>query len=515
MEARRKPLLLTVLDGWGLGEDGEYNALTRSGIKNFPRWLKEYPWRPLKASGEAVGLPEGQMGNSEVGHLTLGAGRVIFQELPRISRAIADGSFYRNEILVAACEACRGGTLHLMGLFSDGGVHSHIEHLKGLVRLAKMRGLSRVAVHAVFDGRDTPPTNGIQYVKEFQAFLKDEGVGELATLVGRYYTMDRDKRWERVEVAYRAYAEGQGERWEDPVVALESSYSRGTTDEFVRPVILPCPYGLVKDGDGIIFFNFRADRAREIARALTDDAFSEFERPARPRLATYTTMTRYQKEFPFPVAFETETPQNTFGEVISGKGLTQLRIAETEKYAHVTFFFNGGRETLFPGEDRVLVPSPKVATYDMKPSMSALEVTDALLSRLDSELYDFILLNFANPDMVGHTGSFAAACEAACTVDQCMGRIVEKALSLRGAVALTADHGNLEQMREADGVHIHTAHTTNPVPFVWISEETVEMATEGERGLASVAPTLLDWLGIPVPPEMTAPPLFLRHPRHP
>jgi len=514
VEARRKPLLLTVLDGWGLADDWEFNAVTRSGITNFPRWIRECPWRPLKASGEAVGLPEGQMGNSEVGHLTLGAGRVIFQELPRISRAIADGSFFTNQVLQAACDACKDHTLHLMGLFSDGGVHSHIEHLKALVALAKSRGLTRVAIHAIFDGRDTPPTNGVQYVRSFEAFLRGQGVGEIATLVGRYYSMDRDKRWERVEVAYKAYTEGVGERCDDAASALEASYARGVTDEFVKPVILPCPYGRVQDGDGVIFFNFRADRAREIAKAFNDETFQEFPRPRRPRLSTYTTMTRYQKEFPFPVAFETEVPQNTFGEVIAERNLTQLRIAETEKYAHVTFFFNGGRETLFPGEDRVLVASPKVATYDLKPSMSALEVTEALLDRLDQDLYDFVLLNFANPDMVGHTGIFPAACEAARVVDACMGRIVDKALTLGGAVALVADHGNLEQMREADGVHIHTAHTTNPVPFIWISEEAVELELGGEAGLASVAPTLLDWLGIPIPPQMEAPSLFKARPHH-
>ena len=515
MEARRKPLLLIILDGWGLGEDWAFNALTRSGLKNFPRWLKEYPNRPLRASGEAVGLPEGQMGNSEVGHLTLGAGRVLFQELPRISRAIADGSFFQNPALSAACDACREGTLHLMGLFSDGGVHSHIDHLKGLVRLARMRGLKRVAVHAIFDGRDTPPTAGVRYVQEFLPVLKEEGVGELATLVGRYYAMDRDKRWERTEVAYRAYTQGAGERAADPVSALEASYARGVTDEFVRPVLLPCEYGQVRDGDGILFYNFRADRARQIARAFNDDPFSEFPRPARPSLATYTCMTRYQKDFPFPVAFETEVPRNTFGEVVARHGLAQLRVAETEKYAHVTFFFNGGRETLFPGEDRLLIPSPKVPTYDLKPSMSALEVTDALLARLDAGLYDFVLLNMANPDMVGHTGSFAAACEAAFIVDQCAGRIVEKALSLGGAVALTADHGNLERMREPDGVHIHTAHTTNPVPFVWISKAQVELDLAGERGLSSVAPTLLQWLGLPIPAEMDAPSLFIPVPETP
>ena len=506
--SRRRPLLLTVLDGWGLRDDWAYNAVTRSGLTNYPRWLESFPWRPLDASGEAVGLPDGQMGNSEVGHLTLGAGRVIFQELPRISRAITDGSFFQNAVLRQTCAAARSGTLHLMGLFSDGGVHSHIEHLKALVRLAGQEGLERVAIHVVLDGRDTPPTAGAGYIEGFQGFLREVGVGALATVTGRYYAMDRDRRWDRVQRAYVAFTEGIGQPYRYALDGVRASYVKGVTDEFVEPIILPCPYGKVSDGDAIFFFNFRADRAREITRAFTEESFDGFQRAVRPRLATYATMTRYQKDFMCPVAFETEAPTHTMGEVVSNHGLTQLRAAETEKYAHVTFFFNGGREALFPGEDRLLVPSPKVATYDLQPQMSAPELTEAVLERLQSGAYDFILLNFANPDMVGHTGDFAAASEAARVVDRCLGRIVERVLSMRGAVAVTADHGNLECMREENGVDPHTAHTTNRVPFIWIEDRKVVLSKAPGLGLSSVSPTLLNWLNIPIPEEMTGPPLF-------
>ncbi len=506
--ARRRPLVLTVLDGWGLRDDWAFNAVTRSALTNYPRWTGSRPWRPLLASGEAVGLPEGQMGNSEVGHLTLGSGRIIFQELPRISRAIQDGSFFGNPVLKDALSAAKGGTLHLMGLFSDGGVHSHIEHLEALVRMTRRAGLARVAVHAILDGRDTPPHAGLGYMEEFLAFLKEAGAGQVATVMGRYYAMDRDRRWDRVERAYRALTEGAGASCADPLDGIRASYLGGVTDEFVEPLILPCPFGRVRDGDAVFFFNFRADRAREITRAFCDDPFEGFGRAVRPRLATYATMTRYEKGFTCPVAFETPAPANTMGEVVAAAGLHQLRAAETEKYAHVTFFFNGGREAVFPGEDRLLVPSPKVATYDLQPQMNAPELTEALLERLGSGRYDFVLLNFANPDMVGHTGDFAAACEAARTVDRCLGRIVETCLSMGGAVAVTADHGNLECMREADGVSPHTAHTTNLVPFIWIEDRPVALSAAPGLGLSSVAPTLLNWLGVPIPREMTGQPMF-------
>lgn len=507
-ERGKRPLLLTVLDGWGMGRDWEFNAVSRSGLEFFPEWLAERPWRTLLASGAAVGLPDGQMGNSEVGHLTLGAGRVVLQELPRISKAIEDGSFYRNPVLLEACAVCREKPLHLMGLLSDGGVHSHIRHLEALVRLAKQSGVARVAIHCFLDGRDTSPRSGVIYLKELGDIIRRERTGTIATIMGRYYAMDRDKRWERTEEAYRALTEGAGTAARNPVEAIEKNYDAGVTDEFVRPLVFPCAFGRVEDGDGIIFFNFRADRARELSLAFNDDSFTGFERKVRPRLSVYATMTSYSEDFNFPVAFPPHVPENTFGEVVSDAGMRQLRIAETEKYAHVTFFFNGGREPAFPGEDRVLVPSPKVATYDLQPSMSAPEVTKRLLGKLDSDLYDFILLNFANPDMVGHTGDFEAAKEAARTVDSLMGRIVDKVLSKKGSVVLTADHGNLEEMRESDGVSPHTAHTTNPVPFIWISPEGVNLKQAGGMGLASIAPTLLHFLGLKIPAEMDAPLLF-------
>lgn len=507
---RRGPLLLTVLDGWGVAPDGEYNAVTRSGVQNFPEWLARYANRTLSASGEAVGLPEGQMGNSEVGHLTLGAGRVIFQELPRISREISSGAFFENPVLREACQAARGSTLHLMGLLSDGGVHSHIGHLKALLELAHRENVTRVAVHAILDGRDTPPTSGRGYVEDLQGFMEALGTGKVATVMGRYWAMDRDQRWDRVEKAYRAYVLGEAGVARDAVEAVTASYEAGVTDEFVAPVSLGLPYGTLRDRDSVIFFNFRADRGREISRALTEEGFSAFARPVRPDLGKYTTFTRYHKDFPFPVAFETEQPRMTLGEVLSKAGLKQLRIAETEKYAHVTFFFNGGREVLFDGEERILIPSPKVATYNQKPSMSATEVTEALLERLSKGGLDFILLNFANPDMVGHTGYFEAACEAARVVDVCMGCIVPNVLSAGGAVCILADHGNFECMREEDGVTPHTAHTTNPVPCIWIGPKLGYLDLDTPAGLASVAPTLLEWLGLPVPPEMTAPSLWVK-----
>ncbi len=511
---RQRPVVLMVLDGWGEGRDWAYNAVARSGLKNIPSLFARYPHRTLLASGEAVGLPDGQMGNSEVGHLTLGAGRVIYQELPRISKAIKDGSFFENPALREACRLSRNGTLHLMGLLSDGGVHSHQEHLYALVELCRREGLERVAIHAILDGRDTPPNSGASYLEELQAVLADKGVGLIATVVGRYYAMDRDQRWERTERAYRLYTEGLGLARPDAARAVRESYAEGTTDEFVKPIVLPCPYGKISDGDGIVFFNFRADRARQISRAFSEGPGLDpgFVRRVKPRLATYTTFTRYQKEFPFPVAFDHENILDTFGEVVSRNGLRQLRMAETEKYAHVTFFFNGGRETSFEGEDRILIPSPKVATYDLQPEMSAPLLTKALLENIDSGKYDFILVNYANGDMVGHTGVFEAACQAARTVDDCVGQVAQKVLSQNGALLLTADHGNLERMREDDGIKPYTSHTTNPVPLLWISEDKAPLGTAPSLGLASIAPSLLMKMGLDIPEPMRATPLiFEKH----
>ncbi|MEJ2367512.1 MAG: 2,3-bisphosphoglycerate-independent phosphoglycerate mutase [Acidobacteriota bacterium] len=507
---RRSPVVLLVMDGWGIGGDWEYNALSHAGLAYYPRLLKQYPWRPLEASGGAVGLPAGQMGNSEVGHLTLGAGRIILQDLPRITRSIETGEFFQNKVLREACRLSRNGTLHLMGLLSDGGVHSHQKHLYALIRMAAREGLKRVAVHPILDGRDTSPTAGAGYLEKLQEVLDETGVGMTASVVGRYYAMDRDKRWDRTEIAYRLYTEGEGRSAESAPDAVRSFYDEDVTDEFMKPIALSCPYGCVEDGDGIIFFNFRSDRPRQISRAFNDDKFNGFQRERRPSLATYTTFTRYQKEFTFPVAFENVQPSHCMGEVLSDNGLKQLRIAETEKYAHVTFFFNGGREAPFEGEERILIPSPKVPTYDMQPEMSARKITDAFLKRFSQDPPDFTLLNFANADMVGHTGVFEAACKAARVVDECLERIVTRVLELDGTVALTADHGNLEKMREEDGVKPHTAHTTNPVPFVWISGEDAALAKDAALGLSSVAPSLLKWMGLPAPEEMAGTPLILK-----
>jgi len=502
-----RPLLLMILDGWGQGPDGPYNAVTRAGAYNYFGLLRASSHRTLVCSGSAVGLPAGQMGNSEVGHLTIGSGRVVLQDLPRISRDIETGAFFENEVLRAACRASSDGTLHLMGLVSDGGVHSHLDHLRALVVLAKREGVHKLAIHAILDGRDTSPTSGLGFVQELEAFLSTAGVGAVATVMGRYWAMDRDLRWERTERAYRAFTAAEGRRAASAEEAIREGYDAGTTDEFAEPAVLRPDLGTVRDGDGILFFNFRADRARQIARAFTEEPFDGFARERRPRLATYTTFTRYRKDFDFPVAFGAEVPRNTMGETVSGAGRTQLRIAETEKYAHVTFFFNGGREAPFDREERILIPSPKVATYDLQPSMSAPEVTEAYLKRLEAEPPAFTLLNFANPDMVGHTGNFEAACEAVRVVDGCMRRIVDRILELGGAVCLTADHGNLEYMRNADGSP-HTAHTTNEVPLLWIGPARGELDCENPRGLSSIAPTLLEWMGIPVPPEMNAPSLW-------
>ena len=504
----KRPVVLMVLDGWGEGRDWPYNAITRSGLKNIPSLTAAYPHRALLASGQAAGLPEGQMGNSEVGHLTLGAGRVVFQELPRISNAIMDGSFFENRALKEACRLSKNGTLHLMGLLSDGGVHSHQEHLYALIELCRREGIKRVAVHAILDGRDTPPNSGVSYIEALEKVLAEKGVGRIATVIGRYYAMDRDKRWDRTEKAYRLYTEGEGEARSGAAEAVRESYAEGVTDEFVRPAVLPCTFGKVSDGDGIIFFNFRADRARQIARAFNEEPFQEFARRFKPALATYTTFTRYQKDFPFPVAFDQENLAETFGEVISKNGLKQLRIAETEKYAHVTFFFNGGREMPFDGEERILVPSPKVATYDLQPEMSAPLLTKLLIENVAAAKHDFILVNYANGDMVGHTGVFEAAVKAARVVDDCVGQVAKAVLSKGGALMLTADHGNIECMREEDGIKPHTAHTTNPVPLVWICDGASRLGTGPALGLSSIAPSLLRRMGLEIPAPMLQTPLL-------
>ena len=503
----KTPTTLIIMDGFGLSDKTDGNAVRAASTPRLDQFFQEYAHTELSASGLDVGLPEGQMGNSEVGHTNIGAGRVVFQDLPRITKSIADGDFFTNPAYLHAISACReqNTALHLMGLLSDGGVHSHIQHLFALLKLAKDQGLERVYIHAFLDGRDVSPTSGADFVAQTVEKCRELGVGKIATVMGRYYAMDRDKRWDRVEQAYDAMVYGEAAHTNPvPVAAVKDSYAAGITDEFVEPVVCD-PDGTISDNDSIIFFNFRPDRAREITRTLVDPDFDGFTRQFFP--VTFVCNTEYDASMPnVEVAFPRVTVQNGLGEYLSQMGMTQLRIAETEKYAHVTFFFNGGSETVFPGEDRVLVPSPKVATYDKQPEMSAAEVTDKCVERIESGAYDVIILNFANCDMVGHTGVFDAAVKAVETVDTCVGRVVDATLKMGGIAMITADHGNAEQMTEPDGSPM-TAHTTNPVPFILCGAGT-ELRPDGR--LADIAPTMLDVMGLACPPEMDGQTLIVK-----
>ncbi len=493
----KTPTTLIIMDGYGLNPDNQGNAVAAARTPVLDKLFATCPHTTLSASGLDVGLPDGQMGNSEVGHTNIGGGRVVFQDLPRINRAIEDGSFFENEAYCAAMDAClkHDSALHLYGLLSDGGVHSHTNHVWALLKMAKIRGLHKVYIHAFLDGRDVSPTSGKDFVAEAVAKCKEIGVGKIATVMGRYYAMDRDKRWDRLERAYDAMVYGEGIQNSDPVDAVAKSYRDGVTDEFVEPVVCDKD-GTISDNDSIIFFNFRPDRAREITRAFVDPAFDGFQRQFFP--VTYVCTTEYDASMPnVLVAFPRVAVKNGLGEYLSSMGMTQLRIAETEKYAHVTFFFNGGVETVYPGEDRVLVNSPKVATYDLQPEMSAVEVTDQCVERIESGAYDVIILNFANCDMVGHTGVFDAAVKAVETVDTCVGRVVDATRAMGGIAMITADHGNAEIMVKNDGSPM-TAHTTDPVPFI-----VVGAAVELHPGrLADIAPTILDVMGLACPPEM-------------
>jgi 2,3-bisphosphoglycerate-independent phosphoglycerate mutase len=495
-----KPIAIIIMDGFGISPDEEGNAIARARKPNLERFWKNYPTTTLTASGLAVGLPRGQMGNSEVGHLNLGGGRIVYQDFTRISLAVENGTFGRNPVLLEAMEKAKGGKLHLIGLLSDGGVHSHITHLYALLEMAKKQHLENVHVHAILDGRDVPPRSALTYFRELEEKFEQIGTGKVATVSGRYYTMDRDKRWERVEKAYRCLTDGVGYRAETAEKAVENGYERGENDEFLQPTVVDSS-GLVQDGDSIIFFNFRPDRAREITRAFVDENFQNF--PTKPIQVYYTCMTQYDASLNVPVAFPAQNLSDTLGQVISGRDLLQLRIAETEKYAHVTYFFNGGKELPNPGEDRVLIPSPKVATYDLQPEMSAYEVTDELMARIDSGRYDLIVLNFANPDMVGHTGIFEAAVEAVEVVDQCVGTIVDEIQKKGGAVLLTADHGNAEKMIGMTTGQPHTAHTSNPVPFTLIIDDGTNYSLREDGILADVAPTVLQLMHIPQPEAMS------------
>lgn len=502
----KKPVMLMILDGFGIAEKSEGNAVALAKKPNFDRLVKEYPHTQLQASGMAVGLPEGQMGNSEVGHLNIGSGRIVYQELTRITKAIEDGDFFENEALMKAMKNAKENntSLHLMGLLSDGGVHSHIGHLKGLLEFAKKEGLQKVYVHAFMDGRDVPPSSGKDFIVKAEEMMKEVGVGQIATVSGRYYAMDRDNRWERVQLAYNAIVLGEGEKASSAVEAIENSYHDEKTDEFVIPCVIEedgHPTATIKNGDSVVFFNFRPDRARELTRAINDKEFAGFKRETLN--LTFVTMTQYDKTLEgVNIAFKPQTLVNTLGEYVSSKGLKQLRIAETEKYAHVTFFFNGGVEKENPGEERKVIPSPKVATYDLKPEMSAYEVTDELLNRLDQDKYDMIILNFANPDMVGHTGVVQAAVKAIEAVDECLGKIVDKVLEKDGTVFVTADHGNAETEIDFSTGNPFTAHTTNPVPFVWVSNN-INGRTLKSGKLADIAPTMLNVMNLEVPKEMT------------
>lgn len=506
MSTLKTPIALIILDGWGIGRsDDPFNAVARARTPHLTSLFEQYPSTALECSGEAVGLPEGQMGNSEVGHLNIGAGRVIYQELTRIDKAIRDKTFFANPVLLQAVEQTQknDAALHLVGLLSDGGVHSHIDHLYGLLELARDRGLKKVYIHAMLDGRDVPPACALQYVDALEERLQSMQTGCIATIGGRYYGMDRDKRWDRVEKAYRVMTAGEGLHAKTAAEAVQAAYQRGENDEFVVPTVIDgCGFPGIQNGDSIFFFNFRPDRARQLTRAFADPAFAAFERPGGFLTLTCATMTQYDETLAVPVAFLPQEIRNTLGEVLSRKGLRQLRIAETEKYAHVTYFFNGGEEQPFAGEDRLLIPSPKVATYDLQPAMSARQVTEKVNEAIRSGVYDFIVLNYANNDMVGHTGIMKAAVEAVEVVDECVGKVIEVLRSHGTIACVTADHGNADCMQDPSSKTPFTAHTLNPVPFI--------LAADAYRGrklrsgkLCDIAPTILELAGIAIPEEMT------------
>ena len=500
-----KPIMLMILDGFGINEKSDGNAVKQANTPNIDKLMKKYQTTKIYTSGLKVGLPDGQMGNSEVGHTNIGAGRIVYQELTKITKSIEDGDFFAIPEFIEAIENCKkyNSKLHILGLVSDGGVHSHIRHLYGLLEMAKRRDFENVYVHCFLDGRDTPPASAEGYITELEEKMKEKGIGKIASISGRYYAMDRDKRWDRVEKCYNALVKGEGNKSASATIAIENSYQKEVFDEFVEPTVIcngETPIATIGEHDSVIFFNFRPDRAREITRAIVDPKFDGFE---TKKMETYfVCFTSYDETMPnVKIAFKKEPLVNTFGEVVSKNGLKQLRIAETEKYAHVTFFFNGGEEKQYPGEDRILVPSPKVATYDLQPEMSAREVTEKVVEAINLNKYNVILLNYANPDMVGHTGSLPAAIKAVETIDECVGKVVEAMLAHDGTMLITADHGNCEQMIDYKTGDPHTAHTTNPVPLILVTENKDLKIKEGK--LADLAPTMLDILGIEKPEEMT------------
>jgi 2,3-bisphosphoglycerate-independent phosphoglycerate mutase len=510
----KKPVVLMILDGFGLSEQETGNALKMAKLKNFHHLISSCPNTQIEAGGLAVGLPEGQMGNSEVGHLNIGAGRVVYQELTRINKSIQDGDFFTNPILAGAMQNAKdhNNTLHLMGLLSDGGVHSHLDHLLGLLEMAAKYGLKDVAVHCFLDGRDTPPQSAVAYIRTLEQKMASLHTGRIRSISGRYYAMDRDQRWERVKLAYDALVLGEGIKAETAEQAVLESYELGENDEFVKPTIVmqhTSDQDRIKSGDSVIFFNFRPDRAREMTRALMDEEFTGFDRPYGKFPLYYVTMTEYDKTIDGPrIAFPPQSLANTLGETVSRQGGKQLRIAETEKYAHVTYFLNGGIEVAFDGEDRVMIPSSKVATYDLKPEMKAYEVTEALLSRLEQNDLDLVVVNYANADMVGHTGVIEAVVKAVDVVDECMGKVVEKVKGMGGALLITSDHGNAEELlNEVTGAPV-TSHSTNPVPLILVGMDGVSLAPDG--GLCDLAPTLLDMMDLKQPDEMTGHSLLVK-----
>ncbi len=511
----KKPYAIIIMDGYGINSQKEGNAIALEGSPNVKRYSAEYPSSQLGASGMSVGLPDGQMGNSEVGHLNIGAGRIVYQELTKITKEIQDGEFFKNEALLSAMKNAKenGKRLHLWGLCSDGGVHSHNTHLYALLEMCRREGVKDVYVHCFMDGRDVSPTSGAGFVRALQEEMRRIGVGKVASVCGRYYAMDRDNRWERVVKAYEMLTLGNGEQASDAAAAIEESYQKDVTDEFILPTNIVengKPVALVEKGDSIIFFNFRPDRAREITRAFTEPDFDGFERKTGYLAPCYVCFTQYDATFSHvQVAFKPQSLKNTLGEYLAALGKKQLRIAETEKYAHVTFFFNGGVEAPNANEERVLVPSPKVATYDLKPEMSAYEVTEKAIEQLSTGEYDVMILNFANCDMVGHTGVLEAAEKAVETVDVCVDKVLQKILEMGGGALLTADHGNADKMIAEDGSPF-TAHTTNPVPVVLICDELKGASLRSGGILADLAPTLLDMMGIPVPAEMSGKSLIVR-----
>jgi len=510
-----KLLVLTILDGWGYRPEREANAIALARKPAWDELLKKFPNTLMHTSGPYVGLPEGQMGNSEVGHLNIGAGRIIYMDITRIDLAIASGEFFRHELLLRAMERAHSQQLHLLGLVSDGGVHSHIHHLFALLEMAKKNGVERVFVHAFLDGRDTPPTTGVDYLAQLQKKMRALGVGELASISGRYYAMDRDARWERLEKAYRALVHGQADfTSSDPLAAVRDSYTRGVTDEFVVPIVLTDSHGnpraQVKDSDAVIFFNFRADRARQLTRALTAPAFDKFTDGMRPKDLFFVSMTQYDKTFTWiPYAFGPQTVENILASLFARHSLKNLRVAETEKYAHVTYFFNGGIEKPFENEERILIPSPKVPTYDVQPEMSAAGITDTIVDAVAKGDFIVIISNFANPDMVGHSGKLEPTIQAIEAVDACLGRIYAVLRRKGGVWVITADHGNAETMIDPVTGQPHTFHTTNPVPLVLVSDNS-NLRLRADGSLRDIAPTLLGLLGLPLPTDMTGSDLRLQ-----